>query len=190
MSPKSAAILADPDPRGHIVYPYTDETQVADAVCLFASAGLRKGDAVLLVMTSGHCEPIRQRLQEQGFNLKEMEATGQLVCKDAKELLSTFMFDGIIDEHRFKTDIGALIENAKRGGGSQPPRPVRVFGEMVDLIWEASPKPTQRLEELWNQVIEAHSVPLLCAYSLAGTKPDLFPASLLACHSHNIAEAP
>jgi hypothetical protein len=48
MSPKSTDILSNPDARGHIVYPYTDETQVADAVCLFATAGLQKDDAVLL----------------------------------------------------------------------------------------------------------------------------------------------
>jgi hypothetical protein len=77
MSPKSTAILSNPDARGHIVYPYTDQTQVADAVCLFATAGLQKGDAVLLVMTHDHREPIRRRLEEQGFNLKELEGTGQ-----------------------------------------------------------------------------------------------------------------
>jgi hypothetical protein len=175
--------------RAVIVYPYTDETQVADAVCLFASAGLRKGEAVLLVMTSDHCEPIRQRLQEQGFNLKEMETTGQLVCKDARDLLSTFLFDGIIDEHRFKTNIGAMIENAKSGGSPKTCTGRGGWLPIVDLIWEASPQPPQRLEELWDQVIEAHSAPLLCAYSLAGTKPSRFPASLLACHSHNIEEA-
>jgi hypothetical protein len=186
MSPKSTAILSNPDARGHIVYPYTDETQVADAVCLFASAGLQKGDAVLLVMTHDHREPIRRRLEEQGFNLKELEGAGQLACEDAKDLLTTFMFDGIIDDHKFKTKLGRMIERAKYAGSRR--RSVRVFGEIVDLLWQADPYTTQRLEELWNEVIEAHSVPLLCAYSLAGIRPGVFPAALLACHSHNIGK--
>src|ERR1700688_983373 len=146
MSPKSVAILRNPDPRGHIVFPYTDETQLADAVCLFASAGLQKGDAVVLVMTSGHCEPIRRRLQEQGYNLEELEATGQLVFEDARELLSTFLFDGIIDDLKFKTKLGRVISRAKFAGGHH--RSVRVFGEMVDLLWEGDPQATLRLEEL------------------------------------------
>jgi len=50
MNPSAAAILNNPQPCGHIVYPYTDETQIAEAVCLFTSAGLRKGEAVLMVM--------------------------------------------------------------------------------------------------------------------------------------------
>jgi hypothetical protein len=186
MSPKSTAILSNPDARGHIVYPYTDQTQVADAVCLFATAGLQKGDAVLLVMTHDHREPIRRRLEEQGFNLKELEGTGQLACEDAKDLLTTFIFDGIIDDHKFKTKLGRMIERAKYAGGHR--RSVRVFGEIVDLLWQADPHTTLRLEELWNEVIEAHSVPLLCAYSLAGIRPGVFPASLLACHSHNIGK--
>jgi KaiC/GvpD/RAD55 family RecA-like ATPase len=184
MNSKGAAILADPHPCGHIVYPYTDEIQVAEAVCLFASAGLRKGEAVVLVMTADHRKPIRRRLEQEGHNLKDLERTGQLICEDAGNLLSTFMFGGTIDELVFKTKVGKLIERAKVSGGKS--RPVRVFGEMVDLIWTSKPQTTQRLEELWNDVIEAYSVPLLCAYSLAGTKPSELPTSLVTCHSHAI----
>jgi len=183
MNPTAHEILCNPEPRGHIVYPYTDEAQVAEAVCLFASAGLRKGEAVILVMASAHCDPIRERLSEEGFDLAALEASGQLVCQNAKDLLGTFMFDGIIDELRFKTKIGAIIEKAKAGILK---RPVRVFGEMVDLIWTTSPKATRRLEELWNDVIDRHGVPLLCAYSLAGPRPDALPRELLACHSSTI----
>jgi hypothetical protein len=35
-------------------------------------------------------------------------------------------------------------------------------------------------------VIEAHSVPLLCAYSLSATRL-VPPTPLLACHSHAVA---
>jgi KaiC/GvpD/RAD55 family RecA-like ATPase len=184
MNSKGAAILANPDPCGHIVYPYTDETQVAEAVCLYATAGLRKGEGVVLVMAADHYQPIRRRLEREGFNLRQLERIGQLICEDARSLLSTFMFDGTIDELVFKAKVGKLIERAKVSGGKG--RPVRVFGEMVDLIWESNPRTTQRLEELWNDVIAAYSVPLLCAYSLAGTKLSEFPAPLRACHSHAI----
>jgi KaiC/GvpD/RAD55 family RecA-like ATPase len=155
---------------------------VAEAVCLFASAGLRKGEAVLLVMTEAHCEPILHRLELDGFELNELWKSGQLICEEAEKLLSSFMFDGIIDEHLFKSKIGGMIKNAKSGG-----RPVRVFGEMVSLIWQSRQRATERLEQLWNEVIGEHSVPLLCAYALTGAKPDAFPQSLLACHSHTAA---
>jgi MEDS: MEthanogen/methylotroph, DcmR Sensory domain len=185
-NPTATEILTNPHPAGHIVYPYTDETHIADAVSLFASAGLRKGEGVLLIMASIHCSPIRQRLESLGFNLAELEASGKLVCEDAADLLSLFVFDGIVDEFKFKNTLIGMIEKAKIGEDGRA-RPVRVFGEMVDLLWKTDHQTTQRLEELWNEVIEAQSVPLLCAYSLAGTKPSDFPQALIACHSHAIS---
>jgi hypothetical protein len=187
MNFSGAEVLANPKPSGHIVYPYTTGSQVAEAVALFAGVGLERGESVLLVMKEAHRQPIRQRLEQRGFNLSELEATGTLVCEDAQKLLATFMFDGIIDEHRFKTTIGQMIQNAKRNGAGLADRPVRVFGEMVDLIWKSHLRSTERLEQLWNDVIREHSVPLLCAYSLAGSKPNALPVSLLCCHSESIA---
>ncbi|MDP9114271.1 MAG: MEDS domain-containing protein [Acidobacteriota bacterium] len=186
MNPTATEILTNPHPKGHIVYPYTDETHVADAVSLFASAGLRKGETVLLIMASSHYDPIRERLESSGFDLAALEASGQLICEDAAGLLSTFVFNGTVDENEFKTSLIGMIEKAKIGQDGNE-RPVRVFGEMVDLLWKADPLTTQRLEELWNDVIEAESVPLLCAYSLAGTKHSDFPEALIACHSHSIS---
>ncbi len=183
MTSTGIEILSNPQPSAHIVYSYTDDAHLAEAVCLFASSGIRKVEAVLLVLSDAHYDPVRTCLERQGFNLSELEATGHLVCENARSLLGHFMFDGIIDEHKFKTKLGGMIEKAKRGGKGKD-RPVRVFGEMVDLIWTLNPKATQRLEELWNEVIEKHSVPLLCAYALAGVKPNTFPQALLDCHSH------
>jgi hypothetical protein len=184
MNSKAAAILSNPQPCGHIVHPYTDESQLADAVCLFASAGLRKGEAVLLVMTEAHCGPILARLEREGFDVETLSKSGQLICEEAGKLLSSFMFAGNIDEQLFKLKVGGMIKRAKAASTG---RRVRVFGEMVSLIWQSRQQATERLEELWNEVIEEHSVPLLCAYALAGTKPDAFPPSLLACHSHAVA---
>jgi len=180
MNTSGATLLTHPRPCGHIVYPYTNESQFAEAVCLFASAGLRKGESALLVMEESHCELIRSQLQRDGLDVAELEASGRLNCKNAEAVLKTFLFDGVIDEDAFRTKIGWLIDKAKT---SSPAGQVRVFGEMVDLLWMPNPKATQRLEELWNQVINLHSVPLLCAYSLGGLRPDSLPASLLACHS-------
>jgi hypothetical protein len=186
MNSTGVQLLVNPQPSAHIVYSYTDIAQLADAVCLFASSGLQKGEAVLLVMSGPHHGPVRQRLEKKGFDLAELEESGQLVCENAHSLLDHFMFDGIIDEHKFKTKIDRMIERARLGTGGRKHGLVRVFGEMVDLIWTPYPKATERLEELWNEVIRIHSVPLLCAYSLGGTSNTL-SQGLVACHSHTIS---
>jgi hypothetical protein len=184
MNATGEAILTHPDPHGHFVYPYTNESQFSEAVCLFVSSGLRKGGSALLVMTESHGEPIRTQLQDDGIDVAELEARGRFVCVTAESLLGTFMFDGIIDDDLCKVTIGKLIEKAR---ASSINGEVRVFGEMVDLIWVPNPKATQRLEELWNQVIKVHSVPLLCAYSLGGDRPDSLPDALRQCHSEALA---
>jgi hypothetical protein len=180
MNATGEAILTHPHPRGHFVYPYTTESQFVDAVCLFAGTGLQSGESALLIMEQSHCEPVRRQLQDNGFNVSELESTGQLACESAETLLTAFLFDGIIDEYKFKERVAALIEKAKaaaRGGQ------VRVMGEMVNLTVSENPIATERLEELWNDVIKVHSVSLLCTYSLGGTRPNALSESLIACHS-------
>src|SRR5690349_4709362 len=146
MDPKGAAILANPHPRGHIVYPYTDENLVGQAVCLFTSAGLRDGDGVILIMTSDHCEPIRLRLQVEGFNVEAYERSGQLTCLTTEDLLARFIADGALDENSFRSTIGELIARARRTVRSGK---VRIFGEMVSQLRGANLEATTRLEELW-----------------------------------------
>lgn len=189
MNGKSASILCNPHPCGHIVYPYTDEAHVTEAVCLFASSGLTQDEAVVLVMTSAHCEPIRKRLEQEGFDLASLEASGQLTCLDAEELLRRFMIDGMPDETLFKNAVGLIINRARASGGNDHPRIVRVFGEMVSLLWGESVAAADRLENLWNDAIETHSVAVLCTYTLDGCSPSAFPEQLLASHSHRLAEA-
>jgi len=178
--------LTNPPQSSHMVYPYSDESQIVDAVSLFATVGFQRGEGVMLVMTSIHCGPIRQRLEAEGFNLSELEASGKLICEDAAYLLSTFMVDGILDEHKFKNTIVGMIQKAKKGGGGRR-RPVRAFAEMVDLLWKTDRKTTKRLEDLLNEVMETESVCLLCAYWLHGTKLTDFPEELLARHSHTVS---
>lgn len=185
MNATGREILANPAPQAHIVYPYTDDAQLAEAVCLFAASGLRKVEAVLLVLADQHHDPIRRCLERQGFNLEELENTGHLIFQNAASLLRSFMPDGAIDERKFKTVLGSLIEKAKGGNGTRKDRPVRVFGEIVDLAWKLHPKATEQMEQLWNEVIGIHSVPLLCAYWLS-SMPEKLPSGIELCHSHAI----
>lgn len=185
MNTKGAAILADPHPCGHIVYPYTDENLVGQAVCLFASAGLRNGEGVVLIMTDAHCEPIKLRLQIEGFNIERYERSGQLTCITTDALLGTFMAGGGLDEEMFRSTIGDLIDRARAAVSKGNVRKVRIFGEMVSQLRATDLTVTTRLEELWNEVIDKHSVSLLCTYALHNAQ-DHVPQSLLALHSANI----
>jgi MEDS: MEthanogen/methylotroph, DcmR Sensory domain len=185
MNAKGAAILLNPHPCGHIVYPYTDEGLVGQAVALFASAGLRDGEGVVLIVSSNHCEPIKVRLQVEGIDTEAYERSGQLICVKSEDLIAKFITDGVLDEDLFKSTVSRLIDQARASVSNGHRGKVRVFGEMVSQLREKNLKATTLLEELWDQVIKEHSVALLCSYALHNAE-DHIPRALMDLHSHNI----
>jgi ribosomal protein L16 Arg81 hydroxylase len=185
MNANGAALLANPHPCGHIVYPYTDESLVGQAACLFASAGLRNHEGVILIMTEAHYEPIRLRLQLEGFNVESYEHSGQLICVHAEKLLAQFMSDEVLNTELFKSTIGGFIQRARASVSNGDPAKVRAFGEMVSILRHTDLAAATQMEELWNEVIQEHSISLLCSYSMLHAH-DHIQQSLIALHSNNI----
>jgi hypothetical protein len=155
-------------------------------VCLFASAGIRDGEGVILIMAAGHCESIKLRLQVEGFDIAAYEHSGQLTCVTTEDLLARFVVDETLNEDLFRSTIGSLIARARASVSNGPhPAKVRIFGEMVSQLRSTNLMATTRLEELWNEVINEHSVSLLCTYALHNAD-DHIPKPLIELHSHNI----
>ena len=186
MNATGVAILANPHPCGHIVYPYTDEAHVAEALCLYTTAGLRNGESVILIMTSAHCEPIRYRLRMAGFDPGVYERSGRLTCVKTEDMLAELMVDGDLHEGRFKSIVDRMISHARSRASNGK---VRVFGEMVSQLRFEDLEATARLEELWNEAINRHHVALLCTYVLTGPD-DQVPEQLTSLHTHNIEREP
>ena len=68
------------------------------------------------------------------------------------------------DPLMFKSNVGDLIERLCLG---RVPCPIRVYGEMVDLLWqEGNSDGAIRLEILWNQLASAYEFSLLCGYAM------------------------
>jgi MEDS: MEthanogen/methylotroph, DcmR Sensory domain len=176
--------LAEPLSREHLVHVYRDDRALVEAVALYAGRGLGKGEAVILVATEPHLEAIDVRLGEAGFDRGDLRAWGQLITIEAAGLLSRFLVDGSVDAARFRTILADVITVARRG--ERFPR-IRVYGEMVNLLWRWNHPATRQLEELWNEAIELHAVSLLCGYRIEEGETDSgFPRDLRALHSHLI----
>ena len=62
MDPQTARILANPN-HSHIVYPYTDDMRLADAVSFYTNNGLVRGNAVVLAVTNAHRHAIKKYLK-------------------------------------------------------------------------------------------------------------------------------
>lgn len=176
--------LAEPLARDHMVQLYRDERFLVEAVALFAGRGLGKGEAVVLVATAAHLAAVEDRLRRDGFDLEDLKAWGQLAVLDASDLLSCFMRDSWPDRALFTAAVTEVIGAARR----RKYRKVRVYGEMVNLLWRDNLPAARRLEELWNEVIQAHAVSLFCAYHLdrGHEEEGPFPSDLRALHSHLI----
>lgn len=187
MNTKSVSLLIDPHPSCHIVYPYTDEALLTRALNIYAVHGLTRGEAVILITTQSLREAVERSLSTDGVNVAQAEADRRLVFVDAEQLLSRFMIDGTPDADLFKAIVDTMILEARGGAASRSLRKIRVFGEMVSLLWGQNPTAALRLEELWNDVVEAHSIPLLCTYSLKNRTESQLPPAFVAAHSHALS---
>ncbi len=175
--------LAEPLSKEHLVQVYKDDRVLIEAVALYAGRGLGKGEAVIVVATEPHRKAVAARLQVAGFEVEDLQAWGQLRLLDAERLLARFLADGRIQPAQFRATLGELFASV-RGDGRF--RKIRVYGETVDLLWRWNHPATRDLEELWNEVIQLHSVSLLCGYRIEAAEEPGFPGDLRALHSHLI----
>lgn len=160
MDSETAWILSNVPRASHIVYPYTDERQMVSVVGFYTSSGLARNGSVVLIATDEHRDAIKRYLSGDG-NVDAFEENGQLLFLDARELLSSFMVDGNPDPRLFKDGIKAVLELAGRHPYTGRKREVRLFGEMVSLLWPTNSTAAERLEELGDQIIGEYSVPIL-----------------------------
>lgn len=185
MTPKTVSILTNPHPHSHIVYPYQDKEHIAEAVGIFAAAGISSNESVVLIATAEKQQAVESRLLADGFNVDELRREGRLIVLEADALLSELLESDQPNPEKFQAIIGDLIVEAK---GKAPSGRVRLYGEMVNLLCGKNDlESASILEDLWNQVIETHSVPLLCSYSNHLLEPHEstgLPQRLLDAHSH------
>jgi hypothetical protein len=74
------------------------------------------------------------------------------------------MMDGMPTASAFRRAVGGLLSEIRRNNDN---RPIRAYGEMVDLLWKDGREVAAiRLETLWNQLARNYDFALLCGYSM------------------------
>ncbi|MCA1828266.1 MAG: MEDS domain-containing protein, partial [Myxococcales bacterium] len=186
-APWSEGLLDTPGERDHIVRFYQDEEFLFEAVAHFVSSGLAAGEPVLLVATEAHRDAFTQRLRRNGVVVDAALASGQMILLDAHETLMRFMVGDEPKWDRFAATLAPVLDGCRM---ARPGTRVRVFGEMVDLLWRAGNRVAAiRLEEFWNELARQQSFTLLCAYQMGNFympgDGELFD-EVCARHSHVI----
>src|SRR5688572_19717248 len=92
-------LLHHPTAGDHMVQTWQDETSLAESVGEYIGAGLRAGEAALIVATPRHVELFRSRLSDGGMQARFL---------DAEQCLGRFMLDGMPDWKRFHETVGGL----------------------------------------------------------------------------------
>src|SRR6266852_5193896 len=146
----------------HFVRFYETDASLMNSVSQFIGTGLRSGDACIVIATQPHSESLEERLKCDGLEVAAARQRGQYISIDAATTLSKFMVDGSPEPGRFTKVVGSMIARATKGQ-----RHVRIFGEMVALLWaDGNRAAAIRLEELWNDLARTHSFSLFCAYPM------------------------
>ena len=166
--------LTAPAPGEHIAQLYREPGFLARAVGRFTGEGIRQGDGVILVATPLHWRMIARRLEQDRLGPDDLQRRGQLTVLDAVQTLAQFMVEGRPDRARFQATVGGMLDSVRAAGF----RRVRAFGEMVDLLRHISLEATIRLEQLWNELLAAHRISLLCGYSLDAFDPHTYQGTL------------
>ena len=153
--------LRTPAPCDHVIQLYTDDAFLTRAVGEFIGTGLQQGEGAVVVATPAHVDALTAALRHR-IDVVSARERGPLVGLDAPGCLGHFMRAGHPDPDLFFTVVGAVLDRVRAAGFSR----MRLFGEMVDLLWAQNLPATLELEELWNQALAAHGVSLLCAYRI------------------------
>jgi KaiC/GvpD/RAD55 family RecA-like ATPase len=168
----------------HAVRFYYDAIGLCHIVADFIAEGLNAGQPAVIVATPSHSTQIESLLGARGFDVAALKRSGDLFVKDASTVLPSLMVDGTPSEVRFERVVGSLIETA-RGDSS---RLVRVYGEMVDVLWKAgSTGAARQLEALWNALVSNHAFVLLCAYALDGITHTTHISEICGHHTHVVS---
>jgi anti-sigma regulatory factor (Ser/Thr protein kinase) len=145
-------------PHAHVVSFVDHDTEAVAVVTRWVEEGLARGDRVVVVVTEAHRAALEGILAAGG---DAPTASGSLVVLDATRTLDLFLVDGTPDRDLFLASMGQVIQDAGRAGS-----PVRVFGEMVSVLWDQGHvEAALELESLWNSLGRVHPFSLLCSYS-------------------------
>jgi hypothetical protein len=168
-------------PGDHAVAFY-QENELAGLVGGYLESAISGGGAALLVATPERRSQVSAWLTDAGIDLTGAWADGSYVALDAGQAIRRFTINGRPDPARFWETMSPVLAAASRRHG-----PVRVFGEMVSLLWETGLlDATLELEALWNEIARQYPFALLCAYPAAAVTDPAHSDSLAqVCCAHS-----
>ena len=179
--------VSQPGSTGHFhaVRFYENQASLCRTVANFLGEGIALGQPGLVIATPAHQDAVLAELRSRHFDVDNVQAAGDLLLLDARDVLATFMVDGMPDATLFKMHLPAAIDRLCRG---RKDCTIRAYGEMVDVLWQDGLTAAAiRLEMLWNQLAMTHDFSLLCGYAMGSFYKDAGMREICVQHSHVVA---
>ena len=144
----------------HALHLYEDEVTLATTVAHFLTPAFADDHAIIAIATRPHLAAAEQRLRTTGHDVDAARRSGRYVPLDAERIVPRLMHNGLPSVEAFDAVIGANVRRLAQRYGQ-----VRAFGEIVQLLWrDGKPAAALRLEDLWNELLDAAPVSLICGY--------------------------
>jgi anti-sigma regulatory factor (Ser/Thr protein kinase) len=173
-------------PHDHAVNFFDHDAELVADVAGFVAEGLTRGERVVVVATAPHRHALDEVLLQHNTDAVRARITGRYLTFDAAETLGKFMVGGMPDNARFVTAVGAVVDAAAHDGCA-----VRVFGEMVALLWnDSNVAGAIELEALWNGLASTRRFSLRCAYPTTALGAGSLNDANRLCEMHSEVVAP
>jgi hypothetical protein len=181
---KDTAALARTD-RHHAVRFYENDKSLAKIVAQFLSEGFAAGNPGLVVAVPAQRGAILKELVAASLDVVELQRSDDLVLLDAEETLSRFMTNGKPDAEAFEKSMCEVLKRVCRG---RPNCTVRIYGQMVDVLWKDGQQDAAiRLEMLWNLLANTQAFSLLCGYAMGHFYKDANVQEICRHHTHVVS---
>ena len=144
----------------HVVQFYDRDEELAENAGDYLAGAIAEGGAAVVVATPGHCAGFEAQLAAGGVDVGAARRDGSLVCLDATRVAPRLTRGGRVDLAAFHTQFRPAILAA-----GEAPGPVRIYGEVVALLWAADQvNAALELEGLWNELGQQIPFSLFCGY--------------------------
>lgn len=166
--------LRDVEPGSHLVHFYAHAASLAGSVAEFVGEGRRHGEAAVVIAEPRNLSTIRAELVTRGLVPPAGGSHAQtpsgayagdrgsdaVLLLDAAATLARFVQNGRPDGLLFDRVVGTMLRGAAAGA-----RGIRVYGEMVALLWRGGDvSGALVLEEMWNELARQLPFSLYCGY--------------------------
>ena len=171
------------EPRHDVAF-YADWPRLDECVFQYSFDGLLAEETIVLILSGRSLQMVSTVLSDHGLDIAELVETGRFALFDADDTLAKIDGPSGVDWAAVTSLANDLVDTASSSG-----RPVRLFGEMVTMLWNHD-RVTEalELERFWHELSGRRRLDVLCAYPSFIAPGVVEPMNLLCgLHDHVVS---